>query len=340
MSTTLVLRLPDFSKPLVIECDSSGTGIGGVLMQDDGPIAFCSKALSTRHLALSTYEKEMLAMVYMVQKWRHYLLGQHFTIRTDHQSLKYLLEQRIGTATQQKWLSKLMGYDYEIVYRSGKENVAADGLSQVHEGGSEVLQLAALSIPYSTLMIDIAKEIRCLPFDLKRRVIYRVCLAGIPCDRLSLGSEERVVLEIELTPLFWQVAIGTVVPVVVLKPRLEFLTEQQFVDVCTLQQSSHQAEDALSQGMQKLQETLAVTLVADPSISGGYSLQMATAMGKLEALVSFVNQADHLRKQTLYQMSRILTVHQAARALLALGDYFQRLRALSELWAARPREPA
>lgn len=53
----------------------------------------------------------------------------------------------------------------------------------------------------------------------------------------------------------------------------------------------------------------------------------------------FLKQADHLRQQTLQQMSRILTTRQAARGLLALGEYFHRLRALSSLWAARPREP-
>lgn len=51
-------------------------------------------------------------------------------------------------------------------------------------------------------------------------------------------------------------------------------------------------------------------------------------------------QADHLRQQTMQQMYRILTTRQAARALLALGEYFHRLRALSSLWTARPREPA
>ncbi|KAI4317215.1 hypothetical protein L6164_025105 [Bauhinia variegata] len=121
----------------------------------------------------------------------------------------------------------------------------------------------------------------------------------------------------------------------VLVPLIEPLTEQQRMDVQNLGQSCQQAEDALSQGMDKLQQTLAETVAA-----GIYMPQMATAMEKLEALVSFVNQADHLRQETLLQMSRILTTRQAARYLLALGEYFQRLRALSSLWANRPREPA
>ncbi|XP_024023656.1 transcription factor TGA1 isoform X2 [Morus notabilis] len=126
----------------------------------------------------------------------------------------------------------------------------------------------------------------------------------------------------------------------VLGPHLEPLTDQQLLDVYNLRQSCQQAEDALSQGMEKLQQTLAETVAAGQLGEGSYIPQMGTAMEKLEALVSFLNQADHLRQETLQQMSRILTTRQAARGLLAMGEYFQRLWALSSLWATRPREPA
>ncbi|CAN1265644.1 Transcription factor TGA7 [Linum perenne] len=126
----------------------------------------------------------------------------------------------------------------------------------------------------------------------------------------------------------------------VLLPQLEPLTDQQHCDVCTLRQSSQQAEDALSQGIEKLQQTLAQSLAIDQSINGSYRVQMASAIERLEGLEGFANQADHLRSQTLLHMSRILTTRQAARGLLALGEYFERLRALNSLWAARPREPA
>ncbi|XP_022773180.1 transcription factor TGA7-like [Durio zibethinus] len=121
--------------------------------------------------------------------------------------------------------------------------------------------------------------------------------------------------------------------------QIEPLTDQQHFEVCNLRQSSQQAEDALSQGVDKLQQNLAQSVAADLS-SGNYRVLMAAAIDKLEALEGFVNQADHLRQQTLQQMARILTTHQAARGLLALGEYFHRLRALSSLWSARPREPA
>ncbi|XP_039118099.1 LOW QUALITY PROTEIN: transcription factor TGAL1-like [Dioscorea cayenensis subsp. rotundata] len=123
--------------------------------------------------------------------------------------------------------------------------------------------------------------------------------------------------------------------------QLEPLTEQQLVGICNLQQSSQQAEDALSQGMDALQQSLAETLASGslgPSGSSGnvanYMGQMAMAMGKLGTLENFLRQADNLRQQTLQQMHRILTVRQSARALLAISDYFFSLRALSSLWLA------
>ncbi|KAK7311160.1 hypothetical protein RJT34_09112 [Clitoria ternatea] len=126
----------------------------------------------------------------------------------------------------------------------------------------------------------------------------------------------------------------------VLGPLIEPLTEQQRLDIYNLGQSCQQAEDAFSQGMDKLRQTLADSVAAGQFMEGTYNPQMTCAMEKLEALVRFVNQADHLRLETLTQMSQILTIRQAARCLLALGEYFQRLRALSSLWSNRPREPA
>lgn len=135
----LVLALPDFSKPFLIECDASMVGIRVVLMQEDKPLAYLSHALKGRALGLSTYKKELLALVYAVKKWRSCVLGKPFVVRTDQQSLKFLLEQQIGTPTQQKWISKLLGYDFSIEYKRGREDRAADALSrqlELEEGSS------------------------------------------------------------------------------------------------------------------------------------------------------------------------------------------------------------
>ncbi|WOL20072.1 transcription factor TGA2.3-like [Canna indica] len=126
---------------------------------------------------------------------------------------------------------------------------------------------------------------------------------------------------------------------------LEPLTDQQLMGICNLQHSSQQAEDALSQGMEALQQSLTETLASASLASVGaadnvsnYMGQMTIAMGKLSTLENFLRQADLLRQQTLQQMHRILTARQAARAFLTISDYFSRLRALSSLWLARPKD--
>ncbi|CAA2978578.1 transcription factor TGA1 isoform X1 [Olea europaea subsp. europaea] len=126
----------------------------------------------------------------------------------------------------------------------------------------------------------------------------------------------------------------------VLLPHLEPLSDEQQLEVSNLRQSCQQAEDALSQGMDKLHQIIAETICGGRLGEGNYLPQLAPAMEKLEPLVRFVNQADHLRRETLQQISLIINIHQAARGLLALGEYFQRLRVLSSLWASCPREPA
>jgi hypothetical protein len=125
-----VLSLPDLNKPFVVETDASGSGIGAVLMQEGHPISFISISLGPQQQALSIYEREMLAILHAVTKWRHYLWGRHFTIRTDHVSLKYLLAQKVSFPSQHIWLAKLLGFDYNIECRKGKENIIVDALSR------------------------------------------------------------------------------------------------------------------------------------------------------------------------------------------------------------------
>lgn len=81
-------------------------------------------------MQLSTYEKELLALILATKKWSQYLLGRKFIIKTDHQLPKYLLDQRLTNSVQHKWLNKLMGFDYLVHYKPGKENTIADCLSR------------------------------------------------------------------------------------------------------------------------------------------------------------------------------------------------------------------
>lgn len=75
-----------------------------------------------------------MAVVLAIQHWRPYLLGRKFVVSTDQKSLKQLLQQRVVNADQQNWASKLLGYDFEIVYKQGRLNRGADALSRINKG--------------------------------------------------------------------------------------------------------------------------------------------------------------------------------------------------------------
>lgn len=77
----------------MIETDALGKGLWAVLMQDGKPIAYINHTLSNRACQCSVYERELMAIVLAVQKWRHYVIGRRFVVRTDQRSLKFLLEQ-------------------------------------------------------------------------------------------------------------------------------------------------------------------------------------------------------------------------------------------------------
>ena len=161
LTSSPVLRLPDFNLPFTVETDASGTGMGVVLSQQGLPVAYFNKKFPLKLLGASTYVRELFAIMAAVKKWRQYLLGQRFNILTDHRSLKELLTQVIQTPEQQKYLARLMGYDYNIQYRSGNSNVVANALSRVPEPTSEIFLL--LSVPCFTFLQELKAQLEQCP---------------------------------------------------------------------------------------------------------------------------------------------------------------------------------
>lgn len=172
MLSAPVLAIPDFSIPFIVETNALGKGLGVVLAQNQHPIAYFSNALGVRGEAKSIHEKELMAIVMAIQKWRHYLIGRHFIVWTDQRSLRFILEQHEIGNDYQKWVSKLLGYDFEIQYRPGITNKAADALSR-----HPLIYLTHIGALVSTCWVDWS--------SLKEEVLQDVVLGKV-CQDLQL----------------------------------------------------------------------------------------------------------------------------------------------------------
>jgi len=133
MVTAPVLQLPDFEREFTVTTDASEVSVGAILSQDFGkglqPVCYESRKLNPAETRYSAYERELLGIVWAVGKWRHYLASRHFTIQTDHDSLKNLPNQPSVNRRVWKWVQVLQGYDCDICHIPGKSN-PADFLSR------------------------------------------------------------------------------------------------------------------------------------------------------------------------------------------------------------------
>ena len=130
LTSAPLLALPDFNKPFEIECDASGIGIGGVLMQEGKPIAYFSEKLGGAQLNYLVYDKELYALVRVLETWQHYLWPKEFIIHSDHVALKYLKGQAKLNRRHAKWVEFIESFPNIVKYKKGKENVVADALSR------------------------------------------------------------------------------------------------------------------------------------------------------------------------------------------------------------------
>jgi hypothetical protein len=99
LMTAPLLQMPDFSKLFIVDCDTSGVGFGAVQHQGDEAIAFFSRVVAPHHQNLPAYEHELIGLVKAVKNWLPYLWGRAFQVRTDHYSLKFILDQRLHNSS-------------------------------------------------------------------------------------------------------------------------------------------------------------------------------------------------------------------------------------------------
>jgi hypothetical protein len=144
--SALVLHLPNFEQPFIVECDASVVQFSVVLHQGTGPVAYFCKPIAAHHAKLVAYERELMSLVHAMRHWRPYLWGHAFLIKTDHYNLK--------------WASKLLGFDFHVEFIRGMMNVVANALSR-HD--IEKMAAMALSCPNIQLFDALRLELESSP---------------------------------------------------------------------------------------------------------------------------------------------------------------------------------
>ena len=129
-----VLKLPDLSKPFVLRTDASGVGVAAVLLQEnDGklyPVGYASKKLNLTEARYPIIEKECLAVVWGIKRFKLYLAGRRFTLQTDHKPLKYLKDASYQNDRVFRWAVAVQEYSFRVEDIPGRENIGADFLSR------------------------------------------------------------------------------------------------------------------------------------------------------------------------------------------------------------------
>lgn len=129
-----VLSCPNFEIPFCIQTDASDFGLGAVLSQTENGvekvICYASRSLTKAERKYSTVEKECLAVLFAVEKWRPYIEGTKFTVVTDHHSLKWLHKIKDPIGRIARWSVRLQQYDFEVIHRPGKNHIVPDTLSR------------------------------------------------------------------------------------------------------------------------------------------------------------------------------------------------------------------
>lgn len=146
--TAPILIFPDFELIFIVTTDASDFSVGCMLSQGDipkdKPIAFASKALNSAQQNYSTIEKELYAILFAVDAFRHYIYGFEFILFTDHKPLVYLYNLKNPSSRLYRWKLQLAEYRFKIVYKKGSHNTVADALSRIKNLETEIIDIQPL----------------------------------------------------------------------------------------------------------------------------------------------------------------------------------------------------
>jgi hypothetical protein len=165
LTSSPILRIADPNEDLIVCTDACKEGFGGVLSQNGFVIFYESRKLKDHERHYATHDLELEAIEHALRKWRHYLMGKNFELKTDHNVVKYLFDQPTLNARQSRWFEFLCEYDFDIKHINGKENKLVNALSRrVHELNAtsismyqsylkhKILEVANLDLQYKELV--------------------------------------------------------------------------------------------------------------------------------------------------------------------------------------------
>ncbi|XP_022856219.1 uncharacterized protein LOC111377372 [Olea europaea var. sylvestris] len=152
LTSAPILSIPSGTRDFVVYSDASKNGLGCVLIQNGKVIAYASRQLKEYKKNYPTHDLELVAVVFALKIWRHYLYGEWCEIYTDHKSLKYLFTQKELNMRQRRWLELVKDYDFVIKYHPGKANVVSEALSR-----KSTSSVASMIVTQKLELIDLQK---------------------------------------------------------------------------------------------------------------------------------------------------------------------------------------
>lgn len=178
--TAPVLMMPDYSKPFLLQTDASDVGIGAVLTQEiegeERVVAFLSKKLTSAQQKYHVTERECLAVLMAIERFRPYIEGVHFSVITDHASLLWLKNLKDPTGRLARWALRLQGHNFTLMHRKGTLNVVPDALSRAICSIEETsTRTATTSDPWYNGLVAVADANGCIGryYRIEDDVLYR-----------------------------------------------------------------------------------------------------------------------------------------------------------------------
>ncbi|KAJ8031349.1 hypothetical protein HOLleu_28054 [Holothuria leucospilota] len=196
-----VLKYFDPNKPITLSVDASQYGLGAVLLQDNMPVAFASRALTKAQEGYAQIEKETLAICFGCERFHQYIYGQPVTVHSDHKPLEIITKKPLAKAPPrvQRLLLKLMKYDLHVVHTPGKYMYIADTLSRSylpHEGNDKLDEELEAQVHCLMTNLPVSERrrqqfVECTNTDQTLKILRKVVEKGWPEDKTEVPDEIR-----------------------------------------------------------------------------------------------------------------------------------------------------